>query len=181
MVHTGFMLRPALLTAFLLLVSYVSAQTTSGSASRVPKAELAKVRKSKYRVVVPTYVPAGFVVKQASLEVDKERALTNWTLRYHHPKTKATFTVQMASDGLGDYIFSTPDGDTTEPTGSIFGKSPVFGRFDLMVAKKPKYNLTATTWISTSTRTYPNYTMVYSDGVDAATVKRVIESLRWLK
>lgn len=174
------MLRPALLTAFLLLVSYVSAQTTNGVASRVPKAELAKVRKSKYRVVVPTYVPAGFLVK-ANLELDKEAALTNWVLRYTHSKTKATITIQMASDGLGDYIFSTPDGDTAEPTRSIFGKSPVFGKFELMVVKKPKYNMTATTWISTSTRTYPNYTMVYSDGVAEGTVKRVIEGLRWLK
>lgn len=171
----------AAFTALLLATALVaSAQTTSGASARIPKNELAKVRKSKYRVLVPTYVPPGFVAK-ANLELDKEAALTNWVLRYSHPKTKATITIQMASDGLGDYIFSTPDGDTTEPTGSIFGKSPVFGKFELMVVKKPKYNMTATTWISTSTRTYPNYTMVYSDGVKAGTVKRVIESLRWLK
>jgi len=168
-------------TVLLLLVTLASAQTTDGSKSKIAKSELAKVRKTKYRVLVPTYVPAGFVVKLGVLELDKEQALTNWTVRYVNPKTKATFTVQMASDGLGDYIFSTPDGDTTEPTGHLIGKSPIFGKFELMLVKKPKFNMTATTWIELGRKTYPNYVMIYSDKVPSATSKRIIESLRWLK
>ncbi len=175
------MIRAFLISAVFLLAALANAQTSDGAASKISKTELAKVRKSKYRVLVPTYVPAGFVVKEAKLVVDKEPALTDWRVRYHNPKTQAEFTVQMASDGLGDIIFSTPDGDVIEPGKSVYGKSPVFGKFEIMSAQKGKYKTAGCNWMEVAQKTFPYFAMVYSEGMDAATIKRIVESLRWLK
>lgn len=175
------MLRALAFSALLAIVALSSAQTSDGAASKISKTELAKVRKSKYRVLVPTYVPTGFVVKEAKLVVDKEPALTDWRVRYHNPKTKAEFTVQMASDGLGDIIFSTPDGDVIEPGKSVYGKSPVFGKFEVMSAQKGKYRTAGCNWLDVAPKTFPRFAMVYSEGMDAATIKRIVEGLRWLK
>lgn len=172
----------ATLTALLLTVALsASAQTTSGVTSKIPKAELAKVRKSKYRVVVPTYVPAGFTKVEASLGVDKEPVLSGWSVRYLNPKTKAYFLLQMASDGLGDPMFDLPNGDTVEPNGSLFGKSPIFGKFEVMSYKKGKIKIAQSTWYEVSKKTLPKYAMVTSDGMEPSEVKRIIEGLRWLK
>ncbi len=172
----------ALLTSLLFaVVMLASAQTTNGVASKVPKTELSKLRKSKYRVVVPTYVPAGFTKVNANFEYDKEPALSLWIVRYQNPKTKASFTLQMASDGLGDPFFDLPNGDTVDPTGSIFAKSPIMGRVEVMYYKKGKVKMAMSTWYDASKKTYPRYAMVMSDGMEASEVKRIIESLRWLK
>lgn len=175
------MIRALLISAALTFSALAHAQISNGLASKISKAELAKVRKSKYRVLVPTYVPADFVVKEAKLTVDKEAALTDWRVRYQNPKTKAEFTLQMASDGLGDIIFSTPDGENMLPTGSAFGKSPVLGRFEVMFARKGNYKMAGINWLNASKKTFPNFAVVYSQGMDASVVKRIVESLRWLK
>ena len=175
------MIRAFLISAVLTVTAFAHAQTSNGVASKISKTELAKGRMSIYRVLVPTYVPAGFVVKEAKLLIDKEAALTDWRVRYENPKTKAKFTLQMASDGLGDIIFSTPDGDVIEPGKSVYGKSPVFGKFEVMTAHKGTYRTAGCNWIELGKKTYPHFVMVYSDGIDGGTVKRIVEGLRWLK
>lgn len=172
----------AAVTALLLATALVaSAQTTDGSKSRIPKAELAKIRKTKFRVVVPTYVPAGFTKGSTELFLPVDPQLTVWSAKYRDFKTKRNFVIQMASDGLGDPMFDLPNGDTVEPNGSLYGKSPILGKFEVMFYKKGNVKMAHCTWYEVSKKGYPRYAMVMSDGMEPSEVKKIIESLRWLK
>ena len=181
---------PRLFAAFLLVFVLAAAygqSSDAGARSLIPKSILAKVRKSKFRVLVPTYVPPGFKYQSASLATWAEDspkddpALMNWTAVYVNAKTKEKLIIQMASDGLGDYIFSLPNGDTIEPTKTLAGKSPAFGPYEILVASQGSYRCSATYWTEVSIKTYPRHVMVIGDGMNSAVVKRVIDGLRWLK
>ncbi len=181
------MVRSILFFAFLIPAVAIP-QTTTGVLSGLPKHALQTVRKSGYKVLVPTVIPRGFKLVKWELmnhmdpgQTKKNPALTDWRLRYENAHSRAEIVVQMASDGLGDYIFDMPDGDTVEPLSSLKAKSPALGSFAVMVAKKGSYRAAATTWIELKTKGYPKYLMVYGNGVEGTAVKRVAESLRWLK
>lgn len=174
---------PRLIFALLVLAAAVvaPAQTTDGKKSLVPDFALREVRKTKFRVLVPTYVPAGYVVDFAGLKKDKEPILNDWSIAYVNRKTKTTITVQMASEGLGDPIFDLPTGGEKEKNGSIWAQSPILGKVEVMWATKGSLKMAACTWYKTKTKTYPRYAMIMSEGVDAKEIKKMIEGLRWLK
>ena len=171
------------LIAFLILLaaSISVAQTTDGRKSLIPTTKLQAVRKTKYRVLVPTYVPAGFRIDSCELKKDKEAMLTDWTVSYKNSKTKASAMLQMTSEGVGDPLFTLPDGDVLDPTGSIWAKSPILGKVEVYYVKKGKVKMANCTWYDVSKKTFPKMAMMMSEGIEPSELKKMIESLRWLQ
>lgn len=169
-------------TCIAILAASISlAQVTDGKTAQLSPKLLARIKKTKYRVLVPTYLPAGFRIKTADLAIDKSPDLTNWYLSYENPKTKAMITIQMASEGLGDPMFDLPNGDVADPTGSIWAKNPILGKVNLEYLVKGPIRMSQCTWYDASKTTYPRVVMIFAHNVDAKVTKKVLESLRWLK
>lgn len=175
------MIRNLALGALAVLSCVASAQVTTGKSSGMTATQIAKVRKSKYRVLVPTYLPAGFRLTSCGMSDDKEPILASWVARYRNPKSKAEFTIQMASEGLGDPMFDLPNGDVVEPTGWMKVSNPILGKIDMGYYHKGKTWIVNCTWYETKSKSYPKYAMIIAHGLPATQVKQVLQSLRWLK
>jgi hypothetical protein len=174
------MVRLFLAFFILLAACFSTAQTTDGRKSRIPSANLKAVKKTKFRVLVPTYVPVGFRVQSCGLSDDPEPILAVWRISYQNPKTKASVVLQMASEGVGDPMFDLPNGDVVEPNGSIWARSPILGKVEVMYVKKGKLRMANCTWYDVSKKTFPRLAMMVSHGVEPSEIKKMIESLRWL-
>ncbi|MBN9502790.1 MAG: hypothetical protein BGO01_12570 [Armatimonadetes bacterium 55-13] len=170
-----------LLFSGLVLAAGFAPLTTDGKASGLSAKQLATLRKSKFKVVVPTYVPAGFKVDSVGFTDTKVPVEASFALTYKNAKTKAEFTVQMASDGLGDPIFTLDNGDAVDATSVLKAKSPILGAVDVEVYAKGREKMFQCTWMEHKNRSLPQFAMAYGRGVDGATGKKIIESLRWLK
>lgn len=157
-----------------------SGTTTKGSTAQITPTIRAQIRKAKVRVVVPTYVPAGFRLRSGGVAAAKQMELRDFTLRYEKPGTKAYFVIQMASDGLGDPLFDLPNGEVLEPTGTLAGKSALFGAYNLDFVKRKGVLLWHTTWYELPGKTYPRYAMVMGSDLPPETGKKIVDGLRWL-
>ena len=87
----------------------------------------------------------------------------------------------MASNGLGDPLFTVGDGDTVEPNGSLWAKNPILGKIQLDYYVKGATKLFHCNWVPASKKTFPQLAMVMGQGLAASEGKRILESLRWLK
>lgn len=141
----------------------------------------AELLKGPFHILVPTYVPAGFHPTVAKIDDRDKPAYANLTLTYVNSKTKGEFTVQMASEGLGDPLFNVNDGDTVEPNGHLWAKNPILGRVQLDYYVKGKTKLFHCDWVALRGKTHPDNAMILGEGLSPAEGKKILESLRWLK
>jgi len=65
---------------FLALLTALAFGQTDGKASQIAARDLAKLRQIKKRFALPTYVPAGFKVKQFTIENPKDPVMLTWTV-----------------------------------------------------------------------------------------------------
>jgi hypothetical protein len=164
-----------------LLGCVALAQTTSGNASRMTAQQLSKLRATKRHFLVPTYVPAGFKVKRFGLESPKDPVMLSWILTYENPKTKASFTVQMCSDGIGDVFFDLPGGDVVEATGHKDLKSKVLGEASVEEYVKGKHRLWHVNWVELGSKAVPKFIALIGEKMSSAEGKKIVLGLRWLK
>ncbi len=154
---------------------------TDGNASKLGTANLKKLRDSKMVALVPTYVPTGFKID--SLYIDKQKTLleSSFGYTYKNSKTGAEFTIQMASDGLGDPIFDTEEDYNWKQVKSTKAKSPVFGEYSVESLKTKKGMLIQATWYEVPGKQLPDYVMIVGSKIDPTTAVKVMNSLRFLK
>lgn len=155
------------------------ALTTNGLPAQIKPQHKQQVRAGKLKVLVPTYVPSGFKLTKFSVYQDKDPVLRDVTLIYTG-SGKKKFTVQFASDGLGDPFFDLPSGDVADKSGTLKCKSPIFGAFDLDFARKGDYIGWHTTWIQINPKGFPVYVLIWGEGFGPQDGKKIAESLRWL-
>ena len=154
--------------------------TTDGKVAGISAKFRATLAAQKLRIVVPTWLPKGFKLIEAHLEPNPKPELRDVWLTYRRPGG-AEITIQFASDGIGDPFFDLPDGDTLEATGSVKGKSPIFGPFELNYVSKGQISMWHTTWYELKQKGYPTFVMAMGDHLSTPDAKRLVESLRWLK
>lgn len=169
------------LSLAVILLGFGPQPTTDGKTAHLSPRQKASLLQGKFRVLVPTYVPTGFKVTTAKIADRKDAVAASLTLTYKNAKTKGEFTVQMASDGLGDPLMGIPGGDTVEPNGHLSAKNPILGKVHLDYYIKGKTKLFNCTWMPASNKTYPRFAMIMGEGLVPSEGKRVLESLRWLK
>lgn len=99
-------------------------EATDGSTSQISPKILQILRRSGFDIVVPTYLPPGFRCSNVSLdEGEKGFDLQMVWLR---EEAQSTITLQMAWDGLGDYLLG--EGDVKEKkVMTDFGAVTLFG------------------------------------------------------
>lgn len=175
------MIRSLILASLLALTTFGATQTTNGKASGMSTAQIAKVKKTKFRVLVPTFVPAGFRLQTCGIEEEKDPLSAMWSATYRNAKTGGKFVIQMASDGLGDPMFDLPNGDVVDPTGYTTVQNPILGKVAVGYYQKGKIRIANCTWYETKSKSYPKYAMIMCDGMALTDVKRVLAGLRWLK
>ncbi len=167
--------------ALLCSVAVSSAQTTSGKVAQIPTTFKTKLKASKLRIVVPTWIPKGFKLVKSNVVQEKEMFMRDVHLRYEKPGTKSSFFVQFASDGIGDPFFDLPNGDTLEATGTEIGKNSVIGAFEMEYVTKKPYLMWHITWYELKQKGYPKYVLVAGENIAISDGKKIIESLSWLK
>jgi hypothetical protein len=152
---------------------------TSGSASGINARKLAKLRALKMHILVPTYVPRGFHLKDFVIEHPKEPALMSWSASYEGSNRNHTFVIQMCSEGIGDIFFSLPNGDTAEANGGLAYASKIFGKGMVESYVKGKEKQWHMNWVELKSK--PTFVSLIAYGMNASEGKRIIESLQWLK
>ncbi len=162
-------------------LAVANSQTTSGKVAQIPKTFKTKLKASKLRVVVPTWIPKGFKLVKSNVVHAKEMFMRDVYLRYEKPGTKSSFFVQFASDGIGDPFFDLPNGDTLEATGIVKGKNPIIGPFDMEYVTKKPYLMWHITWYELKQKGYPKYVLVAGENIPISDGKKIIESLSWLR
>jgi len=155
---------------------------TDGKPALLSPVQKAGLLKGSYKILVPTYVPAGFKPTVAKIADSDKPIDASLTLTYTNKATKGEFTVQMASEGLGDPLLPSPEaGDTVEPTGILKTHSPILGKVDLEYYVKGKYRVFDCTWVDVSKKGYPRSAMIMGSNLAPSEGKKILESLRWLK
>jgi hypothetical protein len=178
---------PTMIPRFALLLVLLSSfavgdvPETDGKASKIKPAHLQKLRIDKYRLLLPTFVPAGYTVAKADLQRGETMQETVFELTYKNAKTKAEIIVQMASEGLGSPMFTLANGEIADATGSITAKSPIFGKVKMEVLKEKKERQFHCEWIDLGKKAMPRFVMIYGVGAEAADGKQMLESLRFFK
>jgi hypothetical protein len=157
------------------------AQMTTGKVAQIPSSFKAKVKASKLRIVVPTWIPKGFKLVKSDVVQAKEMFMRDVHLRYEKPGTKSLFYVQFASDGIGDPFFDLPNGDTLEATGTVKGKNAIIGSFEMEYVNKKPYMMWHVTWHELKQKGFPKYVLVAGENLPVSDGKKFIESLSWLQ
>lgn len=165
--------------ALTLIITQTGGPSTNGLTAQIKPQHKQQVRAGKLRILAPTYVPSGFKLTKFTVYQDKEPALRDVNLIYAGTGKKK-FTIQFASDGLGDPFFDLPGGDVAEKSGTLKCKSPIFGNFDLDFAKQGDYLGWHTTWYEFNPKGFPKYVLIWGEGFGPQDGKRIAESLRWL-
>ena len=172
------------MTALLCLAAIASNQTTAevaGTGIGISTSELAALRGSGLAIVVPTYVPKGMRLVDYDFSREGNPVLDIAYLRWEDTKKHTWFALQGASDGLGDPFFDLPGGDVLDATGSLKGKNPLFGRFELEYVWTPKHKLFHTTWYEYKTKGYPRLWLIDGALMEPKDALKVFESVRVLK
>lgn len=137
-------------------------------ASSAPSAvDMQKLRSLKIPVILPRYIPAGFVLKHVQHENDTKFG-SSYTLTYD--KGNAELTVEAASGGIGDIPVDTKK--TFPFESAIFGHQTVD-----WAPGGPDGTSTATTgWMALHKGEMPVYAVI-GRGIDSQEVVKVAQSL----
>jgi hypothetical protein len=156
------------------------APETDGKAAKLKASDLAKLRKSKLRVLLPTDVPAGFSVTNFTFEDNKKEPLTSVLFITYSNKKGGEITVQMASDGIGSPIFD-DELVALGPQKSLMARSPILGKVQIDYIRTKRGYQFHCEWVELGKNALPRVAMIYGHGVDPAVGKRLLESLRFLR
>jgi hypothetical protein len=153
---------------------------TSGGAAKLKPSDLAKLKKSKLRVLLPTDVPAGFSVTNFTFEDNNKEPLTSVLFITYSNKKGGEITVQMASDGIGSPIFD-DEMVALGPQKSLMARSPILGKVQIDYIRTKRGYQFHCEWVELGKNAPPRVAMIYGHGVDPAVGKRLLESLRFLR
>jgi hypothetical protein len=164
-----------------LLTGWGFGQTTSGKASGMTAQQLGRLRASKRRFVVPTYVPAGLKVKNFQLMNPRNPLLLSWVLTYEHPKSNASLILQMCSEGIGDVFFTLGNGVTVEATGHKEVRSKVLGNVSVEEYVKGRHRLWHVNWVEIGPKAVPRFVALIGEKISPVEGRKIVAGLRWLK
>lgn len=146
--------------------------TAPASAAGLKAADASKLKKLGVKIVIPTYLPAGFTLKSLQVE-PKGNYGKSYTLEYSGAGQQS-FRVLMCTEGYG----GTPPGDQEQSfTNPLFGKA----RLNWSAATRSFPNsIFVTDWVSQVRGKTPVYRV---DGKDVSPEEaiKIAESLRLLK
>ncbi|MBX3097008.1 MAG: hypothetical protein KF812_09105 [Fimbriimonadaceae bacterium] len=96
------------LLLFAALAPQQAIPNTDGATSKVSPRVMTLLRKSEMIVVLPTEMPAGFECRNLTLDEGEEGF--DLQMMWMRDSDEATITLQIAWEGLGDFLF--PEGGT---------------------------------------------------------------------
>ncbi len=142
------------------------------------RAEIQKIGRSHLQVVVPTFMPKGYRENKMDLNdhsVEDEDFNVSFTNR-----KDGVITIQMASSGIGDIIFTLADGNTVEPTSTAMIRTKLLGkvavdRYDSKIIHDFHFD-----WIDLGTNHHPRFILVHGVSVTKADALNFVKGLRWL-
>ena len=135
-----------------------------------------KLRKAGLVAYVPTWLPKGYKLKSFEISDEKDVAMKSYSLNYTNAKGGG-FTIQSASDGLGDAFFDNAE-DDGKPTGVLKVKNPQLGMIHVELYFKGKLREFHNQWIELKSKAYPRYLMLIGSGVGKEDLKKLYASLR---
>ncbi|HEY3782336.1 MAG TPA: hypothetical protein VGL56_14735 [Fimbriimonadaceae bacterium] len=143
------------------------------SPSQLTKAQMAKMKKLG-RVVVPTYIPAGFKLKKVTFDPGE------YDLEYTGPRG-ADLLVQMASDGIGDISLGNNADPKTLKETTRKVTNPVLGTQEMQVDIAKDDREFAVNWIDLGDKAKPRFLSIIGSSMNADLGAKVWKGLRFLK
>jgi hypothetical protein len=138
----------------------------------ISPSQLANLRRTKQDVFLPTWLPKG-MKSEINVNLDKQRDLVYYSVTYRAGKQE--FTLQTASEGIGDIFLEDDNGPLNSETGSAV--IPGFGKVEIEFQKKPNGKFVVN-WLDRGAKKWPHFVGFLGGGMDQPTVKRILASVR---
>lgn len=164
------------MTRKIYLAVVLTCVASLGSTETLSKVQRAEITKAGLTAYVPSLIPKGFKLKTFAVEKNNDKLLRGYSMHFIGPKG-AEFTIQGASDGLGDAMFTVGDGDVVDPTSTIKVPSKVLGTVEVELFFKGKERQFHNQWKATSGKLYPRNFMIFGSNLSEAEIKNLYKSL----
>jgi len=129
---------------------------------------------TKQIVYLPTWIPAGYK-GEVNVNLNKEAVLTDYQVTY--TKGTSSFTIQTASDGIGDIFLETADGTEIEDALATVRNSVLGGTVEIRLDKKTKTQFVVN-WIEVSKKKLPLFVGLLGEHMKLNDIKHVVSSVR---
>jgi hypothetical protein len=137
------------------------------------------LKAEKLRCVVPTYIPAGMHLWKFALGPRGADQPATVELTYRGVG-KAEFTVQMASDGIGDLILQSDDDEIHEATRLKRIRNRDIGDVELEFLPFRGEDHFGFNWVPLG-KTYPLFALVVGDHIGFTEAVKIVRGVRFLK
>lgn len=155
-----------------MICTALLAMTLAQAPPGLSATDLAQLRKLKHVIYLPSWIPRGFRGK-VSVNMDKDPIQCFYSVVYS--KGKSSFTLQTASEGIGDIFLE--DGNGELPASIVKVKNPVFGLIEIEFDKKTKSQFVVN-WMERKGTALPHYVGVLGSKMELSDAKRIVGSLR---
>jgi hypothetical protein len=124
--------------------------------------------------VIPGWLPQGFKKHEMSFFEDDEPGTT---FEFRQPGVNKSLTVQTASGGIGDVILMSDNGDDVRVERRVKAQSKLLGKIEFETGRFDGRRYSAMNWVDRKAGKL-RFVSAMGSGVEAATFKRFVESLK---
>ncbi|MBL8048484.1 MAG: hypothetical protein JNJ45_07370 [Chthonomonas sp.] len=159
-----------MLTAAIALLSF---QTVNAADFSLTDEQMSQLKTTKQSLYLPTYIPRDF---KTAVGVDTHTDPHQVSYHVDYVLGPKEFWVQSASDGIGDIFLQDEDGKDIEGTKFVVVHKQL-GKIEVMIGPK-SFRRWAVNWIEVSKSGFPKYISLGGNGLEPATIKRILLSLQ---
>ncbi|MEQ1821460.1 MAG: hypothetical protein ABL949_03030 [Fimbriimonadaceae bacterium] len=158
----------------MLSAALILSLVPTGTFPALSASQLKELRTTKQNVYLPGHVPKGMKAN-VNVEVSKEdKTQTYYQVTYTLGKSK--FTIQSASEGIGDVFLEDDKGNGLESAYQKVKTKP-FGEVEIEFDKKTKRQFIVN-WIEMPKKQMPRYIAMFGSDISLETAKKIIASVR---
>ncbi len=137
-------------------------------------AQLQQVQAFSPEAVIPGWLPSGFKAHELSFYDDEEPGTT---FEFRQPGVDKSLIVQTASGGIGDVMLMSETGDDVPVERRVKAQSKLLGKIEFETGRFDSRRYSAMNWVDRKSGQL-RFVSAMGAGVEAATFKRFVESLK---
>jgi hypothetical protein len=158
----------------MLNVAFVLAIIPATTFPQVSATQMRELRTTHQNVYLPSFMPKGMKAS-LNVEVNKQDATrSSYQVTYSNGKSK--FTIQSASEGIGDVFLEDEQGNELE-SAYVKVRSRLFGSIEIEYDKKTKRQFVVN-WIEMPKKQMPRYIAMFGNDISLETAKKIVASVR---